>query len=112
MLRRHSPGTTVGFCAGLLVFSLLSQRASGQVDRAAWVRGLNNELLPLLGEASQIAPFQAGAPRSQAAQVIGQRTVALRAVVEQDPRAARSLMSRAHEPVARVRPKSNSGGLQ
>jgi len=55
MLRRHSPGTTVGFCAGLL---------------------------------------------------------ALRAVVEQDPRAARSLMSRAHEPVARVRPKSNSGGLQ
>jgi len=91
MLGLHFPGRAVGFCAGLLVFGLLSQPASGQVDRAARVRGLNNDLLRLHSEASQSSPRQSGALGSQAEQLIGQRAIALRDLIQRDPGQALSL---------------------
>jgi len=91
MLRLHFRGKAVGFCAGLLVFGLLSQPVNAQVDRAARVRALNNDLLRLHGEASQNGPGQAVALQSQAAQVIGQRAEALRNLIQQDPHQALAL---------------------
>lgn len=91
MLRLHFRGRAVGFCAGFLVFGLLPQAINAQADQAARVRGLDNDLLRLHGEASQNPPAQTVAQRSQAAQVIGQRAEALRNLIQQDPRQALSL---------------------
>jgi hypothetical protein len=86
-----SPGRIAGISIGLLVFGLFSQRASGQADPAALVRGLNNQLLQLHSDVLQSLPSQAEAQRSQATQVIGQRAAALSDLIQQDPAQALSL---------------------
>jgi M6 family metalloprotease-like protein len=91
MLKLPFRGKTVGFCAGLLVFGLFAQVINAQGDRAARVRGLNNDLLRLHSEVSQNPPGQAVAQRVQAALVIGQRAEALRNLIQRDPAQALSL---------------------
>jgi len=64
---------------------------NAQADRAAHVRGLNNDLLRLHSEVSQNPPGQAATKRVQAAQVIGQRADALSNLIQRDPAQALSL---------------------
>src|SRR5258708_34747728 len=87
----RSPRRIAGISIALLVFGLSSQPVSAQVDPATRVRGLNNDLLRLHGEASQSQPGQADAQRVQAEQVIGQRSNALRDLIQRDPAQALSL---------------------
>jgi len=91
MLRFQFRGKAIGFCLGLIVFGLFPLPVSAQVDRAARVRGLNNDLLRLHGEASQSPPGQAVVQRVQAVPVIGERADALRNLIQRDPAQALSL---------------------